>query len=534
MCISMGLSSFLYGAANTGTAPITQQSSVRHDHVAEKNNQKKIRFDLFEKSLVDLISEIVAEKKINILLPQGSLAIPSNVKVTFRSHDLVSIDEAWDYLLTILDFAGYVVMREGDFYVVKKNDQNTIARSIMALYIDEPIEQLPLNDEIIRVVYYLANLNSATHKEDLSKIIKEMLSTSSDSKIDEKTNSLILTDKAINIVNLLKIIREMDQGGIRDQIEVLPLYYTSVKLIEDLFQKLLDPKYLTDSSYFPKNTKILGLERTNSLVIMGTERAIDAIKDFIIKYLDKPMDSGESILHVYELQYLQAEKFAPILNNIINQTSKTDQSTGKQIAGPKQYFQDVIISYERVQDAEQLAIKPTQSSSSRSAQKTTVESRGVQLGGNRLIITARKKDWLRIKNLIEYLDKPQPQVALEVLVVDLTIDRDRILGGQIRDKTGFNQSISQNVNFQSAQLSPGPILINGTPTPANALMANLLQLGAPYSTSAQNIANTAAPGSLILTLHRFTRCWCMGSVSNTQLVCKYHHSCTAIFIYTKS
>src|SRR5207253_9452223 len=37
---------------------------------------------------------------------------------------------------------------------------------------------------------------------------------------------------------------------------------------------------------------------------------------------------------------------------------------------------------------------------------------GTQLGGNRLIIAARSKDWERIKKLLDDLDKPQPQIAI--------------------------------------------------------------------------------------------------------------------------
>ena len=47
------------------------------------------------------------------------------------------------------------------------------------------------------------------------------------------------------------------------------------------------------------------------------------------------------------------------------------------------------------------------------------------------------KDWIRIKTLIEELDKPQLQVAIEVLIVDLNLSRNKSLGSQIRNKSGF-------------------------------------------------------------------------------------------------
>ena len=114
---------------------------------------------------------------------------------------------------------------------------------------------------------------------------------------DDKTNALILTDKATNIKAVMRIIFELDKGGLRDKIEIIPLYYTSATLIENLFNTKLLAKPQQPGvgagatptpdqvSYFPKNTKIIGLPRNNTLVIMGTSYSIDLVRDFIIKYI---------------------------------------------------------------------------------------------------------------------------------------------------------------------------------------------------------------------------------------------------------
>lgn len=503
------------------------KTPVRRTKKNHTNNAKTFRFDFTNKPLVDLVNELAAERKVNLILPQGTLTKGfADAKINYHLPEPVSIKEAWKILLSILDFAGYTVEESSGMATIKKVDAN-ITRTPFALYIDEPLECLPDTEEIIRTIFYLKNLSikaswGSPTSGGLSAILKDMLSPSegnskiADIRSDAKINAILLTDKSVNIKAAMKIVLELDKGGMRDSIEVLPLYYTSAETLDTLFNKqLLAPKPQQPGatpapeqvSYFPKNTKVIGLDRTNSLVIMGTRYGIDLVKDFIIKYIDRPLESGESILHIYDLQYLNAEKFAPILKQMVTPADTAQQAAGRVITGPKQYFKDVIVEAEKISRTEE--IKPSTPGGKTVPGTVQPTSEAAQIGGNKLIIAARKKDWIRIKKLIEDLDKPQPQVALEVLVVDVVLGNDKLLGHQMRNKTGFNESISDNVDWQTAHLSQ-PILKEAAGfdpfrpdeplRPADALMANLLQLGDPFDRG-ENLANTREPGSLVFSLN---------------------------------
>jgi len=440
-------------------------------------------------------------------LPQGALEIKA--KVTYHLAELLTLKDAWKQVISFLDLVGYTIEPEGDMQIIRKIDTN-INRQILTVYINEPLDNIPDNENFIRAVFYLANINVKTSWTDISNILKDMLSPTADIRSDVKTNAIILSDKATNIKAAMRIIFELDKGGLRDSIEVIPLYYTSATLVETLFTKdLFAQKPPTPGagaqpqpeqiSYFPKNTKIIGLPRNNTLVIMGTPYAIDLVKDFIIKYIDRPLESGKSILHLYDLQYLDAQTFAPILQQFVT-PAQAAQAAGQVITGPKQYFKDVIVVAEKTSPTEQ--IKP----STVATAGTQAQAEAATVGGNRLIIAARQKDWMRIKQLIGDLDKPQPQVAIEVLVADVTLNSDKFLGSQMRNKQGFNDSISQGVDWQTAQLRQ-PVLketvnIPGTEgfiRPANALMSNLLQLDEPFLDN-NNLATIMDPGSLVFSL----------------------------------
>ena len=379
-------------------------------------------------------------------------------------------------------------------------------REPLTVYKNPAIEDLPNDGTVVQAIFYLANLklNNDSTRANIEAILKSMLSPTADIKRDEKTNALIITDKSDNIRAAMIIIKELDLEGMPDAIEVIPLYYTEAAFVEDLFKnKLLlatpspipTRETLKQVSYFPPNTKVLALGRTNAIVIMGSLKAIRVVKDFIEKYIDRPLESGESILHLYDLQYLNAEDFQPILQDLVNKSVTGQAQTQGQTIGPQRDFQDVIIVAEKStlkiaspKKSEATQIAPSEAPTSVSASVSiSGETQGIEQAGNRLIVAARKQDWLRIKALIDDLDKPQPQVAIEVLVVDLTLNNDKILGSQMRNKGSLHDSISPNVDFQTAMID-SPVLkmstgdintANGTTIPVypnNALMANLLAI----------------------------------------------------------
>jgi general secretion pathway protein D len=482
---------------------------------ADSSAPKMIAFRYKDVLLTDIIQEIASAMEINVLLPQGSQTVQT--KVTYEVPRLLTLAEAWKELNRLMDLLGYTWVKEGSIYTLFKITPD-IKREPLAFYSNPSPSELPNTNDVIQVIIYFSNLKVSDAASPIVAILAPptgMLSSTADIKTEPKTNSVIITDRASSIKAALKILRQLDREGIPDAIEVVPLYYTQASYVEDIFKNKLFTGQQTQpgatpreqgaqqASYFLPNTRVFALERSNSMVIMGSVKAIRVVKDFLVKYIDKPLESGESILHLYDLQYLNAEDYAGVLQKLVNPAS-SDQTTAKAV-GPRRDFQDVIIEPERSRITE--ALNPTLSGQNQAI--TQPVSQGIQQAGNRLVIAARKSDWLRIEKIIKDMDKPQPQVAIEVLVVDLVLTNQRLLGTQTRNR-GFNDSISKNVNFQSALLGE-PVL---TPAPtddnnifnygtqnftANALAANLLRFNNDGNNL--NLANQSTPGSTIISFN---------------------------------
>jgi len=441
-----------------------------------EEDEKTIDLNVDAADLTSVIHNIAREKGVNIILPTGANAITS--KLTFRSEERVSVRKAWKFLYTILDIAGYSVVKRLEGYAIVKNNAD-VARNPLPIYIGVAPDDLPKTDKRIKYIYYLSNIQvpdfANARQSELNRILDQVLpKPTSVYKYMPAANGLLMVAKASDIRGAMKIVLELDKVGFREKLEIMKLRHSSAQIVADLFnrnilaaaqptpanRRRLGWRKKSQAEYFSKNVKIIPEFRTNSLLVLGREQAIERIREFVYKYIDLELESGKSILHTYQLKYLDAEPFARTLQRIV-QSASTGGTGQSRVAGtatgPERFFEGVIIKTDTP--------PPTEKGGEQ-----------VYSGSNQLIIAARNDDWLRIKSLIEELDRPQPQVIIEVLIADLTISDERLLGSHTRTPAALNLpkvcGDNLGVQFQSAQ--PGPAVASGT-TPDGSLHPDLLR-----------------------------------------------------------
>ena len=107
---------------------------------------------------------------------------------------------------------------------------------------------------------------------------------------------------------------------------------------------------------------------------------------------------------------------------------------------------------------------------------------------NTLVVKAHYEDFLKAEKIIQQLDEDQPQVAIEVLILGVTTNKDKELGAQIRSKVdgpglggGISGLVGNNIKFQTS----GMFLGNTVPT------------GIVQNTSANNFGVKRLLGNLL-------------------------------------
>ncbi len=503
-------------------------SFIAQAQITPGNKNHKIRFSYDKIDLTAVINDIAAEAEINIILPQGKNAVKG--KLTFHYPKKITVGQAWEFLVTILETAGYSVVPKGSFHTIVPNSTDPNKRPL-PLFMGVKPSDLPDTDERIRYVYFFSNINltNSTQKKEITTILEDMLpkidTKNLNQQLDASINAAILNSTASRIKSAMKIISTLDETGFTETAIVITLKHTQADFVQKLFKG--DPKNPRATSligaptgrfpffgeqkkkkrperYFSETTRVTALPRTNQIAILGKKDAVKKVLEFIEKYIDIPLDpkgSAKSLIHVYDLNYLDAQKFKKVLDSVIHAPPGTPARGRSTIGGVD--FSKVIIA------AEQEVAAKTVQGGIQAVQQQKQQQDGAKegksyVGGNRLIIAAREREWKMIKGLIEELDsEPQPQVALDVLIVDLSLDDVRSLGSQLRNKQ--LSPFFKTVNFQSAHLA-NPWLNFDDSTPAQiinppGIAADLLRPELPNNIDTSlsgntkvNIAASTTPG----------------------------------------
>ncbi len=137
--------------------------------------------------------------------------------------------------------------------------------------------------------------------------------------------------------------------------------------------------------------------RTNSLLVGGTEHYVALVSD-IIQTLDSSA-AQERKSEVYRLKNAQAGEIQTAVRAFLDQ----ERTRVTQVLG-----QDAVGTAQRMLEHE-VAIVAEQVS-------------------NTLLLSADRRYFAQVKDLIEKLDKPQPQVLIQVLLAEVTLDSTRDLG----------------------------------------------------------------------------------------------------------
>ncbi|MBM3894685.1 hypothetical protein FJ366_03780 [Candidatus Dependentiae bacterium] len=407
----------------------------------------------FEKTSVAAIVNFLAERKNINIIPHKDLG---NATISLYNYKPLTVAQAWDMLPTLLEINGFTMNKVGNIYRIVNSKEN--GREPLTIYSSATgttPKDLPETDQVLRYVYFLRNIKA----ENAQSILNTMFADRSAVEINRDLDVLFMKEKSLNIKAAMQIIEELDQTGLRQAIQIIKLNYESAIAIAKLFNdQLLGPKNKADNAikflslnktevnYFSPNVKIMPDPVRNTLILIGQEKDILRIKDFINTFLDvEPI--AETRVHIRDIRFLPAEQMQKLITNII----KPPQGISKEDLANNKFFEDVNIVAE-----------------------TPSQSGGLYGSGNRLIVTCGKEDWMRINKLIDKLDRPQRQIALEVLVIDVSSNAGRQLGMQFRQKN-LSKFLDNTLSYGTATLT------ETTPKPSAG--ASMLEAGTSSATT---------------------------------------------------
>jgi general secretion pathway protein D len=471
------------------SAPLRKSSLKELNQAIHKASDESpaIEFNFENADLQNIVSYIaelfdisfIAEEAIKPML-QTSKGLSGN-KISFKTERPMTKKEVWALFTTFLDISGLALSdtpRSGTYRITASKTANHLA---LPTFIGVSPKELPDTDRTIRYVYFLAN----TTVENIKPIIDQLRSQTSSFTAFLPLRALVLTDNSYNIKSLMKIVQELDKASLPEIMSVIKLKHTGAEDVKKLYDELtkgddqrgmvariFGAKKQAQSFFFSENTRVLAEPRTNTLILFGTQDTITKIEEFV-KQVDTKVESSATPLYVYELQFTDAQSMAEILNKVTQFGIGTVAGQAGGLRDGEKYFKAISFTPEKT--------------------------------GNRLIIKGDYEDYLKAKEIIEKLDIMQPEIAMEVLIVNVTKQNTRGLGSQVRNRAP--DALHRNVNFQTSGFNGSfPQTQRAGADMPGSIMANLI-----------NLASTAQRGASLLTLGADNNIWAIFQALSTRI-----------------
>jgi general secretion pathway protein D len=456
------------GKAQADTSGLAQfESGIEFE---PRSPNYKVAFSLEDADLNELV-RVISQLTGKRFIFGGKV---KNIKASVYSPQKVTVAEAYQAFLSILEANKLTVVPHGRF--LKIVDTDAVATSGTPIYGTH--QGAPAEDRYVTRMHRLGHISA----DDAAAVLGKFKSKEADITVYGPGNMIIITDTGSNIRRMMSILEEIDVGSSGDQIFIEPIHYSSASEVEKKINELFDVKSSgpappsspkagggSTTSAAPAVsdlhvTKVVADERSNSLIIVATERAYLRMLE-LIKRIDVPQ-TGEGEIHVRPLQHADATELTKTLNDIITGagTPATPGGQRGQGAAPSTAGAPPFGIFEG-------GIKV-------SADKAT----------NSLVITSSLRDYVSLSRVIERLDQPRRQVFIEAVIMDLQLKRSNTLGVSFHGGAPFETNTpDDSVLFGGNKITNTILPI---PTDPEALQGFALGVRGPGITGSQNFLGT--------------------------------------------
>lgn len=468
-----GQPSELPTGATTTEAGTAGDATVKSDIKGPLTEEEKVYLNVQDADIKDVIKQISKATGRNFIIDDKIKG-----KVTIISERPMTREEAYQTFLSALEVAGYTTVK-GPANIIKIVTLGDAKKNPIPTHFDTT----PYTDSFITRLIPLENISAV----DMSNAIKDLISKDGNMFAYTATNTIIITDSGSNIDRIMKIIRELDQEGPQNVMEIIPVKNAMAsdiaKMVQDLFLQEKSKSGGASAAGAKKGAapqqelaevqQIIPDERTNSIIVLASKRAIENVKE-IIHRLDMNLRADdEGRIHVYYVKHAKAKLLAETLNALTSGagTAAKGAATPAAAGGSVAKFEGGVKI---------------------SADETT----------NALIITALSKDFhTLVDKVISKLDIPRRQIYFEAVIMEMTLSKGVSYGVSGYGGAGGGSVIGFGQTMGSPSLLGS--IIGGAATKGTAAWPSLL--GGLISSKTTNINYVGPDGkSNTLTVPAFS------------------------------
>ncbi len=318
-------------------------------------------------------------------------ALPGRFTITM--HRLVSPEEALALLDATLTMQGYALMRgRGDVYRVLPV---TVASSgapwtgLAALEERDQLVTTMMDVHEVDAASLAAKIQPQVSKDDLVVPYPD-------------TNSLILVGNEKRLLRTMALIQALDAGG-SGELWLRTLRHRGVQEVADMLPEVVAPSFGEGELRFWTD------ERTNTLILLGTDDQLQRAAKFIDE-LDRPVEVSTK-LRVVRVRNRDAQEIQEMLLALaVGRVLKNREAAAAQSAPPR--------------GLPGVSTEPPGGENLMGKNFVAM----VDPGTNSLIIDADRDTFRTIQTVIDYLDREQPRIQVDVTGYEITNPSSMSLG----------------------------------------------------------------------------------------------------------
>jgi general secretion pathway protein D len=344
-------------------------------------------------------------------------------KFTFNSRGAISQREAVLALESLLTLNGIMLTDMGGRFM-KAVPATSVNTHVPALIAGSTIELDP-SQQIYAKLFKFDYLNA---EQAGAPLVQNLVSQNSSVVPFPKSNALLITDALINLQRIEKILADTDQPqAVRENIEFIKLEFIQSAEMEERIENLIEGPL---KSYLEGNTSVTADERTNQLILVTHPGNLNIIMN-VIDSLDvdaAPLTASE----VFQLRQAKAEEVVPIIEDIISGQEEGREEDAKVARENEANRGTNNNSVGSNSPPEMTANTSVTNSTFIEANSSLQFSNFVGLSAdertNSIVAYGTHQDLKTLKELIEKIDIPLPQVLIEAIITQVTLNEKQTSG----------------------------------------------------------------------------------------------------------
>jgi general secretion pathway protein D len=384
-------------------------------------------------------------------------------KVTVQTSGRIAQEDVFGVLLAILEVHGFTAVKAGNLYKIIRIE-GARERAVPTIVGPTP-DPNRTTDEIVTQIVAI----KYSSVNDLSALLRPLISTRGTLIAHRETNVLIITDTASNITRLLNIIRLVDVQVAQEELQIIPVTYAdSAELATILTQLFASGRIRTTAPGTPptpvapqppgvqppgpagapggsaeRAPLIIPERRSNSLIVHAKKHEVETIRR-LVSQLDVNIYGGRRVF-IYYAENAKSKDLAATLNSIYG---AREGSSGGGPAGPSPTTPGRTPS-------PTTPVGGTGTGASEILAEGQVRFIADEIT-NAVIVTTFPRSWVEIENTIKQLDRMPRQVLIEVLVAEVTLTDELRLGIDWAVRQGRFNVANVNTGPPGLPTSTGP------------------------------------------------------------------------------